>query len=102
MGFTSVNWLRVRSRTLSTARNTKIVRRVVDGADKRCTRIVLTEPVKDYLEKTAPLIRVGPLVGALQRASADERQTILAGLSTLRRLLGGNNQTSEQDRSSEA
>ena len=65
----------------------KIVRRVVDGADRRCTRIVLTELVKAYLEKTAPLIRLGPLVSALQHASDNERQTILAGLTTLRRLL---------------
>ncbi|MDR3575496.1 MAG: MarR family transcriptional regulator [Anaerolineaceae bacterium] len=80
----------------------KIVRRLVDYADRRCARIVLTEPVKNYLEKTAPLVRVGPLVGALQRANSDERRTILAGLSTLRRLLGENNPISEQDRSSEA
>ncbi len=64
-----------------------MVARAPDPADRRYTRIHLTEPVQAYLAQAARVNRLGPLVGALQQASPDERQAILEGLDLLARLL---------------
>jgi hypothetical protein len=47
----------------------------------------LTPAVRGWLERELPSARLGPLVDALDRASAQERELVLAGLETLRRLL---------------
>lgn len=58
-----------------------------DPADKRSTSIVLAERVREYLIRTLPSRRRGPILAALERASAEERERVSDGLATLRRLL---------------
>lgn len=65
----------------------ELVRRVPNEQDRRYSRIVLAEGVKAYVSETVPPRRLGPLLEALSRASADEREGILLGLRTLKRLL---------------
>jgi DNA-binding MarR family transcriptional regulator len=62
----------------------ELILRESDPLDRRCTRVALAAPVKQYLHLQE---RHGPLVAVMQRATADERQTVLTGLSTLLRLL---------------
>jgi DNA-binding MarR family transcriptional regulator len=64
-----------------------LVHRRPDPADGRSTRIVLAEPVREYLARTLPARRRGPVLAALRRASAEERARVRDGLATLRRLL---------------
>lgn len=64
-----------------------MVYRQVDPADRRSTRIVMTERVRAYIEQQLmPHLR-DPLLAALRRATSEEREAILTGLSTLHRLL---------------
>jgi MarR family transcriptional regulator, organic hydroperoxide resistance regulator len=65
----------------------RLVRRLTDPADRRRTRIEVTERVKIYMQQDEPLRRLGPLVLALQQATDDERLTMLEGLALLQRLL---------------
>jgi MarR family transcriptional regulator, organic hydroperoxide resistance regulator len=65
----------------------RLVRRLKDPADRRRTRIEVTEQVKTYIQQDEPLRRLGPLVLALQQVTADERHTVLAGLALLQQLL---------------
>ena len=44
----------------------RLVRRLKDPADRRRTRIEVTEQVKTYMQQDEPLRRLGPLVLALQ------------------------------------
>ena len=63
-----------------------LVRRTVDAADRRRTRIVVTDKVTRYVHE----LQVGPagrLARALGRASSAERQAITEGLRLLSRLL---------------
>ena len=63
-----------------------LVRRTPDVADRRRTRIVVTEEVTRYvqeLEEGPP----GRLVAALRRASPRQRRAIRQGLALLRELL---------------
>jgi hypothetical protein len=53
------------------------------------SRIELTGPVRDWLDRDLPAARLGPLVDALRNASDDERSAILDGPAALRRLLPG-------------
>jgi len=77
------------------------VRRTPDSKDRRYSRIFLSEEVKDYVRVEVPSRRLGPILRALDLASAGEREQILAGVVTLRRLLeavvseGGGNQNIE-------
>jgi DNA-binding MarR family transcriptional regulator len=77
------------------------VRRTPDSKDRRYSRIFLSEEVKDYVREEVPSRRLGPILRALDLASAGEREQILAGVVTLRRLLeavvyeGGGNQNVE-------
>lgn len=64
-----------------------LVHRRPDPADRRSTSIVLAEPVREYLIRTLPARRRGPVLAALGRASAEERARVRDGLATLRRLL---------------
>ncbi len=72
--------------------------RLTDPADRRRTRIEVTERVKTYMQQDEPLRRLGPLVMALQQATEDERKTVLAGLTILQRLLLSTNKTEHQKR----
>ena len=63
-----------------------LVRRTPDAADRRRTRIVVTEEVTRYvqeLEEGPP----GRLAAALRRASPHQRRAIRQGLALLRELL---------------
>ncbi len=62
----------------------KLVRRQIDPDDRRCTRVLLAEAVKAYLDQRQP---PGPLVAVMERATAEERKVVLDGLSTLLQLL---------------
>jgi MarR family transcriptional regulator, organic hydroperoxide resistance regulator len=62
------------------------VRRYQDPADRRFTRVEVTEPIQEYLQRDRFARRLSPLVTALQGASEADRQTIVAGLATLQRL----------------
>ena len=64
-----------------------LVRRLVNPADRRSTRIEVTDSVKAYIQQQLPAHLHGPLLDALRRATRAERAAILTGLSTLRRLL---------------
>ncbi len=64
-----------------------LVERQTDENDRRVTRIVVTQVVRDFVRDTAPALGLHPLVDALRRADAAGRRTIVKGLKTLRRLL---------------
>ena len=63
------------------------VERTPDPKDRRYSRIFLSEGVKDYVREEVPSRRLGPILRALELASAEDRGRILAGVGTLRRLL---------------
>lgn len=65
----------------------ELVKRVANEQDRRYSRIVLAENVKHYIHEAVPQRRLGPLLEVLAQANADEREVILKGLRTLRRLL---------------
>jgi DNA-binding MarR family transcriptional regulator len=63
-----------------------LVRRAQDAADRRRTRITVTEEVTRYVRE----LEEGPagrLAAALERASPDQRRAIRDGLGLLRQLL---------------
>ena len=64
-----------------------LVGRTPDPKDRRYSRIILSEGVKDYVREEVPSRRLGPILKALELASPEEREQILAGIGTLRRLL---------------
>jgi DNA-binding MarR family transcriptional regulator len=64
-----------------------LLTRETDSKDRRITRLVPSKPVRDFLAVRMPELAVHPLLEALGRASAAERETISAGLNTLARLL---------------
>jgi len=63
------------------------VERKPDSRDRRYSRIFLAEKVRDYVREEVPSRRLYPFLKALELASAEEREQILAGIRTLRRLL---------------
>jgi DNA-binding MarR family transcriptional regulator len=63
-----------------------MLRREVNAADRRLTRIAVTREVEEFV-KHIPELGVGPLVSALRRAKPAEREAIIMGLKTLRGLL---------------
>lgn len=63
------------------------VERKTNSRDRRYSRIFLSEKVRDYVSKEVPSRRLHPFLKALELASAEEKEQILAGLGTLRRLL---------------
>jgi DNA-binding MarR family transcriptional regulator len=65
-----------------------LVERRADETDKRITRIAVTQVVRDFLRDTLPRLTLHPLVEALGRADAAQRQAIVKGLKTLRKVLG--------------
>jgi DNA-binding MarR family transcriptional regulator len=64
-----------------------LVQRLTRPDDRRFVTIRLTEPVQEWLRSELPASRSGPVAAALAAASARERQLVLDGLATLRRLL---------------
>lgn len=65
----------------------ELVGRKPDQKDRRYSHVFLSEGVKEYVRCMSPSRRLGPIPTALELASADEREQMLAGLGTLRRLL---------------
>lgn len=64
-----------------------LIRRFADAADRRYTRIAVTEEVKRYMQQDAVAQRLGPLVRALAHASAAERRSMVSGIRALREIL---------------
>ena len=64
-----------------------LLSRTAQPDDRRYTRLELTEPVRDWLDRNLPAARLGPLVDAMRNATDEERSAILDGLAALRRLL---------------
>ena len=62
------------------------MRRQVNSADRRSTRIDVTKSVKIYIQQHLSAHLHGPLLDALRRATRAEREAIRTGLSTLRLL----------------
>lgn len=77
------------------------VGRTPDSTDRRYSRIFLSEEVKDYVRVEVPSRRLGPIPKALELASAEEREQILAGVGTLRRLLEAVVSAGGEDRNAE-
>ena len=66
-----------------------LLSRTAQPDDRRYTRLELTGPVRDWLDRDLPAARLGPLVDAMRNATDAERSAILDGLAALRRLLPG-------------
>lgn len=64
-----------------------LLHRYVSPADRRATRLEVTDAVKAYLQQQWPEHLHSPLLSAVQRATSAERSAILIGLATLHRLL---------------
>jgi DNA-binding MarR family transcriptional regulator len=55
--------------------------------DRRHTRIIVSGEVREFMEKRYPVIAAHPLFDVLGAAEATERNAIVTGIKTLRRLL---------------
>lgn len=64
-----------------------LVLRQVNAADKRITRIVVTEEVRKFLRDTMPRLAIHPLVEAMKRVNPTQRRTIVFGIKELRHAL---------------
>jgi len=64
-----------------------LVERQTNDTDKRTSRIVVTQAVRDFVQETLPRLSIHPLVNALSRADAAQRRAIVEGLKTLRQIL---------------
>ena len=64
-----------------------LVARRAAKADKRITRITVTQQVSDFVRDTLPGLSIHPLVEALGSANAAQRRAIVKGLKTLRKVL---------------
>ena len=64
-----------------------LAERRISDSDRRASVIAVTSKVRDYMRDRFPVIAIHPLVASLGRAKPAERQTILEGLRTLRRLV---------------
>lgn len=60
-----------------------------DSEDGRFSRIVVTEPVRNFVRDKLPELALQPLLAALRRTRPRERVKIVDGLRALRRALGG-------------
>jgi DNA-binding MarR family transcriptional regulator len=66
-----------------------LVARQPDAKDGRFSRIVATEPVRNFVRDRLPELTMQPLIAALRRVEPRERTRIVAGLRALRRALDG-------------
>ena len=55
--------------------------------DRRHTRIIASGKVREFMDKRYPVIAADPLFDVLRAAEATERNAIVTGIKTLRRLL---------------
>jgi len=64
-----------------------LVERRTDETDKRLTRILVSQKVRDYIRDVMPKLSIHPLVEAIGRANQAERRAIVKGLKILRKIL---------------
>jgi DNA-binding MarR family transcriptional regulator len=69
-----------------------LVKRQTDEADRRLAKLVVTDQVRKFLRETWPALEMHPLTEALRAATPAEREQVLQGVRTLRRLLEGGSQ----------
>jgi DNA-binding MarR family transcriptional regulator len=74
-----------------------LVRRTTRPDDRRYVRIEITRPVRDWLQRELPALRLRPLVGALGQVSAKERAALTRSLALLQGRLEAQTRTSERD-----
>ena len=63
-----------------------LVERRTDPADRRHTRIAVSQVVCDFMQRKYPTIAADPLLKAFRRATAEQRESIVSGIRTLRLL----------------
>jgi DNA-binding MarR family transcriptional regulator len=63
------------------------VKRQAGATDRRLTNVVVADHVREYMRNTWPSLELDPLAKALRAANPAERQQVLQGIQTLRRLL---------------
>jgi len=66
-----------------------LVKRENDEADRRLSKVVVSGAVREHWRDAWPLLKTHPLAEALGAGTPAERQEILQGVRTLRRLLEG-------------
>jgi DNA-binding MarR family transcriptional regulator len=64
-----------------------LVQRTTRPDDRRYAHIQITDPVRDWVERDLPALRLQPLATALDQATDDERAVVLRGLVILQRLI---------------
>jgi DNA-binding MarR family transcriptional regulator len=64
-----------------------LVKRQTDEADRRVAKLVVTDPVRKFMRETWPALEMHPLAEALRAATPAEREQVIQGVRTLRRLL---------------
>jgi DNA-binding MarR family transcriptional regulator len=64
-----------------------LVERKTDTGDGRISRIAASKAVREFLRDKLPGLTIHPLVEALRRAKPAERNQIVDGLKTLRRIV---------------
>jgi DNA-binding MarR family transcriptional regulator len=66
-----------------------MVERQADADDRRFTKILVSQIVQNYMKNTMPSLQLHPIVKALDRATPAERESIIEGFRSLRRLMEG-------------
>jgi len=66
-----------------------LVGRKADPQDRRHTIITASVEVRDFMKQKYPVLAADPLFHALRKASSGDRDAILQGIRTLKRLLSG-------------
>ena len=69
-----------------------LVKRQTDEVDRRLAKLVVTDQVRKFLCETWPALEMHPLAEALRAATPAEREQVLQGVRTLRRLLERGNE----------
>jgi DNA-binding MarR family transcriptional regulator len=69
-----------------------LVKRQTDEVDRRLAKLVVTDQVRKFLRETWPALEMHPLAEALRAATPAEREQVLQGVRTLRRLLERGNE----------
>ena len=69
-----------------------LVKRQTDEADRRLAKLVVTDQVRKFLRETWPALEMHPLAEAMRAATNAEREQVLQGVRTLRRLLERDNE----------
>lgn len=64
-----------------------LAERLPDRNDRRHTRIAVSSVVREFMEKQYPVLAANPLFDVLRMADASERNAVVTGILTLRKLL---------------